>query len=119
MCNRRFSLLPEVEVKEETVLPPMREIKKKTVRREKAKNKAYACKTSVCERTPDKEKPDHGYTPGHLFVSLFANGKIASSPSPKIGVWGGEGKVLFSYNPEDKEDILVAVSPMARSACRI
>lgn len=55
------------------------------------------------------KKPDHGYTPGHLFVSLFANGKIASSPSPKIGVWGGEGKVLFSYNPEDKEDILVAV----------
>ena len=106
--QQEIFLLPEVEVKEETVLPPMREIKKDN-EKGKAKNKAYACKTSGLRTNPLIKKPDHGYTPGHLFVSLFANGKIASSPSPKIGVWGGEGKVLFSYNPEDKEDILVAV----------
>lgn len=100
------SVVPKVEKK--TVLSPTQEIKKEE---EKGKNKSktYMCKTSCLRTNPLIKKADHGYTPGHLFVSLFANGKIASSPSPKIGVWGDEGKVIFSYNPEDKEDILVAV----------
>lgn len=86
--------------------------KKREKAREKnrAKGKAYVCMTSATRTNPLLKKPEHGYTPGHLFVSLFANGKIASSPSPKIGVWGDDGgRVVFSYNPEDKEDLLVTV----------
>ena len=71
--------------------------------------KAHAYMTSGLRKNPLLKKPELGYTPGHLFVSLFVNGKIAYSPSPKIGVWGGKGKVVFSYNPEDKEDLLVTV----------
>lgn len=83
-------------------------VKEKGIRKEKAKQ--HGCITSITRTNPLIKKPELGYTPGHLFVSLFANGKIACSPSPKIGVWGDEGgKVLFSYNPEDKEDLLVAV----------
>lgn len=88
------------------------EDKKRERIREKnrAKGKAYVCTTSNTRTNPLLKKPEHGYTPGHLFVSLFANGKIAASPSPKIGVWGDDGgRVVFSYNPDDKEDLLVTV----------
>lgn len=66
-------------------------------------------RTSTLRNNPLQKKVEHGYTPNHLFVSLFANGKIAHSASPKIGVWGDKGKVLFSYNPANKEDLMVAV----------
>lgn len=66
--------------------------------------------TSTLRCNPLQKKLDLGYTPNHVFVSLFKNGKIAYSVSPKIGKWGGEGgKVVFSYNPEEKEDLLVTV----------
>ena len=42
--QQEIFLLPEVEVKEETVLPPMR--------REKLKTKRMRAKHPVCERTP-------------------------------------------------------------------
>lgn len=106
--SQAATAIPVVE--KETVPLPAREIKKEEEKgKEKNKSKIHTCKTSCLRTNPLIKKADHGYTPGHLFVSLFANGKIASSPSPKIGVWGDEGKVIFSYNPEDKEDILVAV----------
>ena len=67
-------------------------------------------RTSALRCNPLQKKHDLGYTPNHVFVSLFKNGKIAYSVSPKIGKWGGEGgSVIFSYNPEDKEDLLVTV----------
>ncbi|MEY8485592.1 ATP-binding protein [uncultured Parabacteroides sp.] len=66
--------------------------------------------TSVMRCNPLQKKAEQGYTPKHVFYSLFADGKIACSLSPKIGVWGREkGKVLFSCNPDDKEEILVSV----------
>lgn len=65
--------------------------------------------TSSLRCNPLQKKAEDGYKPGHLFISVFANGKIAYSASPKIGIWGDKGKVLFSYNPEDKEDLMVAV----------
>lgn len=91
----------------EEIVAPVRKVKK--AEKAKAKTKAPTYLTSVLRRNPLIKKADHGYTPGHLFVSLFANGKIAGSPSPKIGVWGDDGKVVFSYNPEDKEELLVTV----------
>lgn len=70
----------------------------------------YEIATSALRSNPLQKKGELGYTPKHLFVSIFNNGKIAASPSPKIGVWGEDkGKVLFSYNPDDKEDLLVTV----------
>ena len=67
-------------------------------------------RTSALRCNPLQKKHDLGYTPNHVFVSLFKNGKIAYSVSPKIGKRGGEGgSVIFSYNPEDKEDLLVTV----------
>ena len=46
----------------------------------------------------------------YSITAVEINGKIAYSVSPKIGKWGGEGgSVIFSYNPEDKEDLLVTV----------
>lgn len=67
-------------------------------------------RTSALRCNPLQKKHDLGYTSNHVFVSLFKNGKIAYSVSPKIGKWGGEGgSVIFSYNPEDKEDLLVTV----------
>ena len=67
-------------------------------------------RTSALRCNPLQKKHDLGYTPNHVFVSLLKNGKIAYSVSPKIGKWGGEGgSVIFSYNPEDKEDLLVTV----------
>ena len=67
-------------------------------------------RTSALRCNPLQKKHDLGYTPNYVFVSLFKNGKIAYSVSPKIGKWGGEGgSVIFSYNPEDKEDLLVTV----------
>lgn len=90
------------------MLPPEKGKKKKE--KGKEKSKSPICKTSGLRTNPMIKKPEHGYKPGHLFVSLFVNGKIASSPSPKIGVWGDdEGKVVFSYHPDEKEDLLVAV----------
>lgn len=66
-------------------------------------------KTSSLRNNPLQKKTEHGYTPNHLFVSIFANGKIAYSASPKIGIWGDKGKVVFSYSPEEKEDLMVAI----------
>ena len=67
-------------------------------------------RTSALRCNPLQKKHDLGYTPNHVFVSLFKNGKIAYSVSPKIVKWGVEGgSVIFSYNPEDKEDLLVTV----------
>lgn len=92
------------------MLPPEKGKKKKEKGKGKEKSKSHVCKTSGLRTNPLIKKPEQGYKPGHLFVSLFINGKIASSPSPKIGVWGDdEGKVVFSYHPEEKEDLLVAV----------
>lgn len=72
-------------------------------------------RTSALRCNPLQKKHDLGYTPNYVFVSLFKNGKIAYSVSPKIGKWGGEGgSVIFSYNPEDKEDLLVTVLRMAK-----
>lgn len=66
--------------------------------------------TSKLRNNPLQKKAQLGYTNKHLFVSLFANGKIACSPNPKIGVWGEkDGKVIFSFNPIDEEDLLVCV----------
>ena len=67
-------------------------------------------RTSALRCNPLQKKHDQGYTPNQDLVSLFKNGKIAYTVSPKNGKWGGEGgSVIFSYNPEDKEDLLVTV----------
>lgn len=99
--------IPQPQENIEEIVAPVR--KEKKTEKTKTKAKTPTCQTSVLRANPLIKKADHGYTPGHLFVSLFANGKIASSPSPKIGVWGDDGKVVFSYNPEDKEELLVTV----------
>lgn len=99
----------EADLWEEMVLEADKK-REKMKEKNRAKGKAHVCMTSATRTNPLIKKPEHGYTPGHLFVSLFANGKIASSPSPKIGVWGDDGgRVVFSYNPDDKEDLLVTV----------
>lgn len=66
--------------------------------------------SSTLRPNPLQKKADLGYTSTYQFVSLFGNGKIASSPSPKIGVWGEKGgKVFCSYDTEGSEEWLVSV----------
>lgn len=67
--------------------------------------------TSSLRTNPLQKKAELGYTSNYAFVSIFNDGKIACSPSPKIGVWGKEkiGKVFFSYDTEGHEDLLVSV----------
>lgn len=66
--------------------------------------------TSVLRPNPLQKKAEMGYTSTFQFVSFFTSGKIACSPSPKIGVWGqDDGKVIFSYDTEGNEDLLVSV----------
>lgn len=76
----------------------------------KKKKANIEVRTSILRPNPLQKKADMGYTSTYLFVSIFANGKIACSPSPKIGVWGEtDGKVIFSYDAEGPEDLLVTV----------
>ena len=72
----------------------------------------FKIQTSALRVNPLQKKPEMGYTNNHHFISLFNNGKIACSPSPKIGVWGENqgGKVICSYNTEGEEDLLVCVT---------
>ena len=66
--------------------------------------------TSTLRPNPLQKKVELGYNSNYAFVSLFQDGKIACSLSPKIGVWGGKGgKVLFSYDQEGTEELLVSV----------
>lgn len=67
-------------------------------------------RTSILRPNPLQKKAEMGYTSTFQFVSFFSNGKIACSPSPKIGVWGeNDGKVIFSYDTEGNEELLVSV----------
>lgn len=77
----------------------------------KKKKTSFNISTSCLRNNPLQKKAELGYTGSFLFVSIFANGKIACSPSPKIGVWGGDeaGKVFFSYDTEGNEEYLVSV----------
>lgn len=66
--------------------------------------------SSVLRPNPLQKKAELGYSSTYQFISLFTNGKIACSPSPKIGVWGEKsGKVFCSYDTEGNEDWLVSV----------
>ena len=98
------AVAPDVSVNEENV-------QEKALRTKNANTQInLGIRTSALRCNPLQKKHDLGYTPNYVFVSLFKNGKIAYSVSPKIGKWGGEGgSVIFSYNPEDKEDLLVTV----------
>lgn len=67
-------------------------------------------RTSALRPNPLQKKAEMGYTSTFQFVSFFLNGKIACSPSPKIGVWGEtDGKVIFSYDTEGNEELLISV----------
>lgn len=111
------SVVPEIPVVQEVeavapVLPVSEEsVQEKALRSKNASTQInLGIRTSALRCNPLQKKLDLGYTANHVFVSLFKNGKIACSVSPKIGKWGGEGgNVVFSYNPEDKEDLLVTV----------
>lgn len=111
------SVVPEMTAVQEVeavapVLPVNEDnVQEKALRTKNANTQInLGIRTSALRCNPLQKKHDLGYTPNHVFVSLFKNGKIACSVSPKIGKWGGEGgSVIFSYNPEDKEDLLVTV----------
>lgn len=107
--NADVSLLP-AEADTKTATQPIEKVKTSApVKKVKSNIKIQ---TSVLRVNPLQKKPEMGYTNNHLFVSLFNNGKIACSPSPKIGVWGENlgGKVICSYDKEGDEDILVCVT---------
>lgn len=76
----------------------------------KKKGVSFSVATSLLRPNPLQKKTELGYRSSFRFISLFGNGKIACSPSPKIGVWGEEGgKVFCSYDTEGDEDLLVSV----------
>lgn len=95
------------------VIIPVQEVEKAkpaTTVSAKKKKVNIEIHTSVLRPNPLQKKAEMGYTSSYLFVSFFASGKIACSPSPKIGVWGeADGKVIFSYDTEGSEDLLVIV----------
>lgn len=102
---------PEQTEEQIPCIEPVYTTKKKSAKPEKESIlTTFTIKTSSLRSNPLQKKAEHGYMPNHLFVSVFADGKVAYSASPKIGIWGGKkGKVIFSYKPEDKEDLMVAV----------
>lgn len=76
----------------------------------KKKGASFSIFTSTLRPNPLQKKVELGYRNSYRFISLFNNGKIACSPSPKIGVWGEEGgKVFCSYDTEGDEDLLITV----------
>ena len=87
-----------------------REGKKKEETSKKKKNELNVL-TSSLRPNPLQKKVEQGYSSSYVFVSIFTDGKIACSPSPRIGVWGKDcpGKVFFSYDTESNEDLLVSV----------
>lgn len=95
------------------VLPAVKEVppKKQPAAASAKKKKALIdIQTSALRPNPLQKKAEMGYTSTYLFVSFYLSGKIACSPSPKIGVWGeGDGKVIFSYDTEGAEDLLISV----------
>ena len=111
------SVVPEMTaVQEVEAVAPVLSVNEENVQEKALRTKNantqinLGIRTSALRCNPLQKKHDLEYTPNHVFVSLFKNGKIAYSVSPKIGKWGGEGgSVIFSYNPEDKEDLLVTV----------
>ena len=114
--DKRSVVLEMTAVQEEEAVAPVLSVNEENVQEKALRTKNantqinLGIRTSALRCNPLQKKHDLGYTPNHVFVSLFKNGKIAYSVSPKIGKWGGEGgSVIFSYNPEDKEDLLVTV----------
>lgn len=124
--DEQLSVLPaavpitvaEPVLEEETVLPLFKEVKQETlfpsvetvpVAPKKVKV-TFNVLTSALRPNPLQKKAELGYKSSYVFVSIFNSGKIACSPSPKIGVWGDKGgKVFFSYDTEGHEDLLVSV----------
>ena len=114
--DKRSVVLEMTAVQEVDAVAPVLSVNEENVQEKALRTKNantqinLGIRTSALRCNPLQKKHDLGYTPNHVFVSLFKNGKIAYSVSPKIGKWGGEGgSVIFSYNPEDKEDLLVTV----------
>ena len=108
------SVVPEMTaVQEVEAVAPVLSVNEENVQEKALRTKNantqinLGIRTSALRCNPLQKKHDLGYTPNHVFVSLFKNGKIAYSVSPKFG--GEGGSVIFSYNPEDKEDLLVTV----------
>lgn len=94
------------------VLPVIKEAPKKQPSAASAKKKKALIdiQTSALRPNPLQKKAEMGYTSTYQFVSFYLSGKIACSPSPKIGVWGeSDGKVIFSYDTEGAEDLLISV----------
>lgn len=87
-----------------------KKVKPQTPASDKKKKAHIDIRTSILRPNPLQKKAEMGYTNTFQFVSFFTNGKIACSPSPKIGVWGEtDGKVIFSYDTEGCEELLVSV----------
>ena len=114
--DKRSVVLEMTAVQEVEAVAPVLSVNEENVQEKALRTKNantqinLGIRTSALRCNPLQKKHDLGYTPNYVFVSLFKNGKIAYSVSPKIGKWGGEGgSVIFSYNPEDKEDLLVTV----------
>lgn len=114
--DKRSVVLEMTAVQEVEAVAPVLSVNEENVQEKALRTKNantqinLGIRTSALRCNPLQKKHDLGYTPNHVFVSLFKNGKIAYSVSHKIGKWGGEGgSVIFSYNPEDKEDLLVTV----------
>lgn len=98
-------VLPTKETAKETA-------KSKSASAASAKKKKVTIdiQTSALRPNPLQKKAEMGYTSSFQFVSFFSTGKISCSPSPKIGVWGeNDGKVIFSYDTEGNEELLVSV----------
>lgn len=93
------------------ILPVKETVNKKQPAASVKKKKAHIdIRTSALRSNPLQKKAEMGYTSTFQFVSFFTNGKIACSPSPKIGVWGeADGKVVFSYDTEGNEELLISV----------
>ena len=107
--TRRFMEVPQPPI----VITPQDTDEAKKIDIPVAKVKSnFKIQTSALRINPLQKNIEMGYTNSHHFISLFNNGKIACSPSPKIGVWGENqgGKVICSYNTEGEEDILVCVT---------
>lgn len=96
------------------VVSPVASKKTADAKRDEAPKKAKVelnVLTSSLRPNPLQKRAELGYNSNYTFVSIFGDGKIACSPSPRIGVWGKDkvGKVFFSYDMEGNEDLLVSV----------
>ena len=97
------SVVPEMTaVQEVEAVAPVLSVNEENVQEKALRTKNantqinLGIRTSALRCNPLQKKHDLGYTPNHVFVSLFKNGKIAYSVVPRSESGEEKGEVLFS-----------------------